>query len=137
MEDVALQLGIDVERRTTRGRFCPRCGGKIIPSPRAVYQSTGDPNEVFPAWQCERCGYEELVARPVKAAPKHGAKPAEKKPATAASSAAATSGAAALQKAPAARATPSMKDRKGRELPSDVVRMLTEMNRTKAVSSKQ
>ena len=137
MEDVALQLGIDVERRTTRGRFCPRCGGKIIPSPRAVYQSTGDPNEVFPAWQCERCGYEELVARPVKAAPKHGAKPAEKKPATAASSAAGTSGVAAPQKAPATRAAPSMKDRKGRELPSDVVRMLTEMNRTKAVSSKQ
>ena len=130
MEDVALQLGIDVERRTTRGRFCPRCGGKIIPSPRAVYQSTGDPNEVFPAWQCERCGYEELVARPVKAAPKHGAKPAEKKPATAASSAAGTSGVAAPQKAPATRAAPSMKDRKGRELPADVVRMLTEMNRT-------
>ena len=131
MEDVALQLGIDVERRTTRGRFCPRCGGKIIPSPRAVYQSTGDPNEVFPAWQCERCGYEELVARPVKAAPKHGAKPAEKKPTTAASSVAGTSGvAAAPPKAPAMRATPSMKDRKGRELPSDVVRMLTEMKRT-------
>ena len=130
MEDVALQLGIDVERRTTRGRVCPRCGGKIIPSPRAVYQSTGDPNEVFPAWQCERCGYEELVARPLKAAPKHGAKPAEKTPATAASSAAGTSGATAPPKAPAARATPSMKDRKGRELPADVVRMLTEMNKT-------
>ena len=130
MEDVALQLGIDVERRTTRGRVCPRCGGKIIPSPRAVYQSTGDPNDVFPAWQCERCGYEELVARSMKAAPKHGAKPAEKKPATAASSAAGTSGVAAPQKAPATRAAPSMKDRKGRELPADVVRMLTEMNRT-------
>ena len=129
MEDIALQLGIDVERRTTRGRVCPRCGGKIIPSPRAVYQSAGDPNEVFPAWQCERCGYEELVARPVKAAPKHGAKPAEKKPATAASSAAGTSGVAAPQKAPAMRAAPSMKDRKGRELPADVVRMLTEMNK--------
>src|SRR6184192_2590479 len=134
MEDVALQLGIDVERRTTRGRACPRCGGKIIPSPRAVYQSAGDPNEVFPAWQCERCGYEELVARPVKATPKHGAKPAEKKPAekkpaTAASSVAETPGVAAPQKAPAMRATPSMKDRKGRELPADVVRMLTEMNK--------
>lgn len=132
MEDVALQLGIDVDRRTTRGRACPRCGGKIIPSRRAIYQTTGDPNDVFPAWQCERCGYEELVARPVKAAPKHGAaaKPAEKKPATAASSAAGTSGVAAPQKVPAMRATPSMKDRKGRELPSDVVRMLTEMNKT-------
>ena len=53
-------LRIDVEKRTTRGRACPRCGGKIIPSNRAVYQSTGDPNDVFPVWQCERCGYEEL-----------------------------------------------------------------------------
>ena len=51
---------IDVEKRTTRGRSCPRCGGKIIPSNRAVYQSTGDPNDVFPVWQCERCGYEEV-----------------------------------------------------------------------------
>jgi ribosomal protein S27AE len=51
---------IDVEKRTTRGRACPRCGGKIIPSDRAVYQSTGDPNDVFPVWQCERCGYEEV-----------------------------------------------------------------------------
>lgn len=130
MEDVALQLGIDVERRTTRGRVCPRCGGKIIPSRRAVYQSTADPNDVFPAWQCEKCGYEELVSRPVKAAPKHGAKPAEKKPATsAASSVPGTSGVATSQKAPAMRAAPSMKDRKGRELPADVVRMLTEMNK--------
>jgi len=62
MEDVAIQLGIDIDRRTTRGRACPRCGGKIIPSRRAVYQSTGDPNAVFPSWQCERCGYEELVS---------------------------------------------------------------------------
>jgi ribosomal protein S27AE len=51
---------IDVEKNTTRGRSCPRCGGKIIPSNRAVYQSTGDPNDVFPVWQCERCGYEEV-----------------------------------------------------------------------------
>src|ERR1041385_8935319 len=100
MEDVALQLGIDVDRRTTRGRLCPRCGGKIIPSRRAVYQSTGDPNDVFPAWQCEGCGYEQLVARPLKAAPKHGAKPAEKKAATAVSPAAGTSGVAASPKPP-------------------------------------
>jgi len=57
---------IDVEKRTTRGRACPRCGGKIIPSQRAVYQSTGDPNAVFPLWQCERCGYEELSERESK-----------------------------------------------------------------------
>ncbi len=126
---------IDVERRTTRGRVCPRCGGKIIPSRRAVYQSSGDPNEVFPAWQCERCGYEELIARPVKAAPKHGAtaKPADKKPAAA--SGGSISAASSSHKAPATRATPSMQDSKGRELPPDVVRMLTEMNRTE--NSKQ
>jgi len=56
-------LRIDVEKRTTRGRVCPRCGGKIIPSDRAVYQSTTDPSGSFPIWQCERCGYEEMSER--------------------------------------------------------------------------
>lgn len=56
-------LAIDVEKQTTRGRSCPNCGGKIIPSDRAVYQSTGDPDAVFPVWQCERCGYEEMGER--------------------------------------------------------------------------
>ena len=68
-EDVAELLQIDIERRTTRGRVCPQCGGKIIPSQRAVYQNTADPNVVFPVWQCERCGYEELsetLAKPKK-----------------------------------------------------------------------
>lgn len=68
---------VDVERETIRGRMCPACGGKIIPSDRAVYQSTADPGAVYPAWQCERCGYEELRERkpppekkpPAKAAP--------------------------------------------------------------------
>ena len=60
MAEENLLATIDVEKRTTRGRSCPRCGGKIIPSNRAVYQSTGDPNEVFPVWQCEKCGYEEV-----------------------------------------------------------------------------
>jgi len=59
-----IELAIDVEKRTTRGRACPRCGGKIIPSDRAVYQSTADPNAIFPIWQCERCGYEEMSERP-------------------------------------------------------------------------
>jgi predicted nucleic-acid-binding Zn-ribbon protein len=62
---------IDVERRTTRGRSCPRCGGKIIPSERAVYQNTADPSAVFPVWQCERCGYEELSEKPAAPAKKH------------------------------------------------------------------
>jgi ribosomal protein S27AE len=56
-------LAIDVETHTTRGRSCPRCGGKIIPSDRAVYQNTGDPSAVFAIWQCERCGYEEMSER--------------------------------------------------------------------------
>jgi len=136
MEDLALQLGIDVERRTTRGRACPRCGGKIIPSRRAVYQSTGDPTAIFPSWQCERCGYEELIAKPVKAAPKHGAKAAENKAATAQKTASgvvsAGSGAAPVavpDKPPAARAVPALKDRKGRALPPDVNRMVAEMKR--------
>ncbi len=134
MADLAEQLKIDVERRTTRGRSCPRCGGKIIPSRRAVYQSSGDPNDVFPSWQCERCGYEELLARPVKAAPKHGAAAGEAKTANAAKAAAPlsppTAAAGTTQKPPAARAQPAMKDRKGRALPPDVIRMMTEMNRT-------
>jgi len=32
-------LGLDIEVQTVRGRACPRCGGKIIPSDRAVYQA--------------------------------------------------------------------------------------------------
>jgi ribosomal protein S27AE len=59
-------LRIDVEKRTTRGRACPRCGGKIIPSNRAVYQGN-DPAGLFPAWQCERCGYEEISERSMPA----------------------------------------------------------------------
>jgi ribosomal protein S27AE len=57
-------LRIDVEKRTTRGRVCPRCGGKIIPSDRAIYQSTSSPGDDFPNWQCERCGYEEMSEKP-------------------------------------------------------------------------
>jgi ribosomal protein S27AE len=133
--DLAAQLKIDVDRRTTRGRACPRCGGKIIPSHRAVYQSAGDPEDVFPAWQCERCGYEELVARPIKTTAKHGAAPAEKKPVEKTASAVSTSspGSAASAPAPpagvAARAVPALKDRKGRALPPDVNRMMAEINR--------
>lgn len=70
-EDVAELLQIDIERRTTRGRVCPQCGGKIIPSRRAVYQNAADPKAVFPVWQCERCGYEELSQKPEKPGKKH------------------------------------------------------------------
>ena len=132
MADLAAQLKIDVDRRTTRGRSCPRCGGKIIPSHRAVYQSAGDPEDVFPSWQCERCGYEELVTRPIKAPAKHGAaaekKPAEKRPAAVSTSSPGTS-APAPPAGVAARAVPALKDRKGRALPPDVNRMMAEINR--------
>ena len=137
MEDLALQLRIDVDRRTTRGRACPRCGGKIIPSHRAVYQNAGDPSAVFPAWECERCGYEELNAQPIKAAPKHAAPAAENKAAAAqnkpsgvVAAGAGSPPAADVQKPPAIRAVPALKDRKGRALPPDVNRMVDEMTRT-------
>ena len=139
MEDQAQLLGIDIDKRTTRGRACPRCGGKIIPSRRAVYQSAGDPNAVFPSWQCERCGYEELIDRPNKAAAKHGASAGEPKAATdkkiAAASTVSSGVSATAPKPPAVRAVPALKDRKGRALPPDVNRMVAEMNR--AESSRQ
>ena len=59
---------VDVERQTIRGRVCPACGGKIIPSDRAVYENKTDPGGVFPAWQCERCGYEVLSEKKAPAA---------------------------------------------------------------------
>ena len=124
---------IDVEKRTTRGRACPRCGGKIIPSQRAVYQSSGDPNAVFPAWQCERCGYEELVARAIKPAPKHGAPAAEKPAAAPDKKAPVAPGAtpevfiAASPGSPGVHTVPALKDKKGRALPADVNRMMDVM----------
>lgn len=136
MEDLAVQLKIDIDRRTTRGRACPRCGGKIIPSIRAVYQSAGDPNAVFPAWQCERCGYEELNAQPVKPAAKHAPAAANKaaatqnKPSGVVAAGAAGSSVAVPQKPSAIRAVPALKDLKGRALPPDVNRMVDEMTRT-------
>lgn len=135
MEDLAQQLRIDIDHRTTRGRACPRCGGKIIPSQHAVYQSAGDPNAVFPAWQCERCGYEELIARPIKAPAKHAAPAAQNKVAAAQNKpsgvvAAGVGSSSVTEKPPAIRAVPALKDRKGRALPPDVNRMVAEMNRT-------
>jgi len=136
LEDLAVQLRIDIDRRTTRGRACPRCGGKIIPSIRAVYQNAGAPDAVFPAWQCERCGYEELNAQPVKPAAKHAppaenkAAAAQNKPSGVVAAGAASSPAAVAQKPSATRAVPALKDRKGRALPADVNRMVDEMTRT-------
>src|ERR1044072_5090651 len=67
---------VDVERQTIRGRVCPVCGGKIIPSDRAVYENKTDPGGVFPAWECERCGHGELSE---KKAPAPTADPPKKK----------------------------------------------------------
>ena len=67
--------GLDVTRRTVRGRAYPACGGKIIPSDRAVYQATPGADEMYPLWQCERCGYEELgVKKAPPPKPAHAAK---------------------------------------------------------------
>ncbi|MDQ3257059.1 MAG: hypothetical protein M3R15_24730 [Acidobacteriota bacterium] len=59
---------LEVEKQSFRGRACPNCGGKIIPSDRAIYQSAANPSELFPLWQCERCGHEEMSVK--RAAPK-------------------------------------------------------------------
>ena len=50
--------------RWPAGFACPVCGGKIIPSDRAVYESRTNPSDIFPLWQCERCGYEQMSEKP-------------------------------------------------------------------------
>jgi hypothetical protein len=117
-------LAIDVATRTTRGRSCPRCGGKIIPSDRAVYQNTSDPDAVFPVWQCERCGYEEMAARP-KAATKAKPEPAKaiKPPAAAAPRSAGTS---PVQEVIRPKAAPVL-DPQGRPYPPDVLQLIERM----------
>jgi hypothetical protein len=47
------------------------CGGKIIPSNRAVYESKSDPAAVFPLWECERCGYAEVSEKTKAVKGKH------------------------------------------------------------------
>ena len=65
---------LDIERQAPRGRGCPACGGKIIPSNRALYENKADPSAVFPLWQCERCGYEELSQKTTPSKPAHAPK---------------------------------------------------------------
>lgn len=72
-EIVENEFDVDVAVRTIRGRACPICGGKIIPSNRAVYQSAGDASEVFPLWECERCGFSERFEKPEEPKKVHGA----------------------------------------------------------------
>jgi DNA-directed RNA polymerase subunit RPC12/RpoP len=72
-------LALDNDHQSIRGRACPQCGGKVIPSDRALYESKADPSAVFPLWQCERCGYEALSERtpPSKKLPPPAAKKTE------------------------------------------------------------
>lgn len=58
------ELLLEIEKRSIRGRACPHCGGKIIPSDRAIYESRTNPSDVFPLWQCERCGFEQMSDKP-------------------------------------------------------------------------
>jgi hypothetical protein len=109
------ELVLEIEKQSIRGRACPRCAGKIIPSDRAVYQSAGGSNEVFPLWQCERCGYEQLSAKTAEAA--KAGKPA---------SAGKESQSKAVTAAAPATAAP-MLDAKGRILPRDVQGVLERM----------
>jgi ribosomal protein S27AE len=112
------ELVLDIEKQSIRGRACPRCGGKIIPSDRAIYQSAGAASDIFPLWQCERCGYSELSTKAPEA-PKHG------KPAPVGKESAAT--AATPVAAPPAAA--HLRDVKGRPLPRDVQMVLERMPR--------
>lgn len=111
------ELVLEIEKQSIRGRACPRCGGKIIPSNRAVYQSAGvNSSDVYPLWQCERCGYAQLSAK-VEEAPKHGkAAPARKESPTASDAPASSTASAAF-----------MQDAKGRPLPRDVQMVLERM----------
>lgn len=110
-------LVLEIERQSIRGRACPRCGGKIIPSNRAVYQGSGGAaSDVFPLWQCERCGYEQLSA---KAA---GATTAGKDAHAKKESTAKEAGATKAGSAPAL-----LRDAKGRPIPRDVQLVLERM----------
>lgn len=115
------ELVLEIERQSIRGRACPRCSGKIIPSDRAVYQSTANSTDVFPLWQCERCGYEQLSAKSVDAAKAGKEAPARKeiaaKDATAATAASPTAA--------------HLLDAKGRPLPRDVQMLIERMRQQK------
>ena len=110
---------IDVDKRTTRGRACPRCAGKIIPSNRAVYEASS-PEDSFPVWQCERCGYEEMSATR-KAPAKKAAAPA----------------AASVAQLPSAKPAiaPARVDAKGRALPPDVNALLQQLEQSTGTNS--
>jgi predicted RNA-binding Zn-ribbon protein involved in translation (DUF1610 family) len=75
MTDQDPNISLDIEHKSVRGRACPACGGKIIPSNTAVFQTQGNPEATYVSWQCERCGRLEVFERSLPAVAKH-AKPA-------------------------------------------------------------
>ncbi len=132
-EIVENQFGVDVAVRTIRGRGCPVCGGKIIPSNRAVYQSAGDPTEVFALWECERCRYAERFEKPEEAKKVHAGAAAK-----ALTSGEKTAGARAQGNAVSAAASSDARAGEGgtgraaarRAMPPDVKKMLEVMRRS-------
>ncbi len=122
------EFNVDVAVRTIRGRACPICGGKIIPSNRAVYQSAGDPTEVFALWECERCGFSERFERPVEAKKVHAGAPKALTGNVAAGSAGAQP--ASVGGSPGGvKASGTGRGAAKRAVPPDVEKMLEIMNR--------
>lgn len=123
------EFGVDVAVRTIRGRSCPICGGKIIPSNRAVYQSAGDPTEVYALWECERCRYAERFEKPEETKKVHGAAtkalPAGDKTAAGTLSSAPSTSALTGETLPASKA--SGRAAAKRAMPHDVRKMLEVM----------
>jgi rubredoxin len=120
------EFNVDVAVRTIRGRACPICGGKIIPSNRAVYQSAGDPTEVFALWECERCGFSERFERPVEAKKVHAGAPKALPGNVTAVAAVAKTGSTGIS---AGTVKSSSRGSAKRAVPPDVEKMLEIMNR--------
>jgi hypothetical protein len=122
-EIVENEFGVDVAVRTIRGRGCPVCGGKIIPSNRAVYQSAGDPTEVFALWECERCGFAERFEKPEEPKKVHAGAAAKALP----GGGAATVKAGGTTSLPAAASGEKGRAAARRAMPPDVRKMLEVM----------
>jgi RNase P subunit RPR2 len=120
MADQDPNIILDIEQQSVRGRACPACGGKIIPSNTAVFQSQGNPDATFVSWQCERCGRQEVFERSQPAAAKH-AKPASAMPAGNSSSVGNSSNGKTRETATSKR----------NDLPPDVRKLLEIMNTEK------
>ncbi len=126
-EIVENEFGVDVAVRTIRGRGCPVCGGKIIPSNRAVYQSAGDPTEVFALWECERCRYAERFEKPEEPKKVHAGAAAKALPGGERAATVKAGGATSL---PAATSGEKGRAAAKRAMPPDVRKMLEVMRRS-------